>query len=148
MVRHVMHSGSQKAIQPGSQAAGQAGRQAVKQPGDQAVRGSGSQESSQAIMHSDSQAVRQTGSHAATQHTGRQSCSEAAGQPGDSQEVKQSGRKEIGSGQSLLQSAQQSAPVRMVLLHNGGSCNACTLKRFVTFRCISKQTTLLNVAIT
>jgi len=35
-----------------------------------------------------------------------------------------------------------------VLLHNGGSCNACTLKRCITFRCITKQTMLLNVAIT
>jgi hypothetical protein len=35
-----------------------------------------------------------------------------------------------------------------VLLHNGGSCNACTMKRCITFRCITKQTTLLNVAIT
>jgi hypothetical protein len=34
-----------------------------------------------------------------------------------------------------------------VLLHNGGSCNASTLKRCVTFRCITKQTMLLNVAI-
>jgi hypothetical protein len=37
---------------------------------------------------------------------------------------------------------------RRVLLHNGGSCNACTMKRCITFRCITKQTTLLNVAIT
>ncbi len=36
----------------------------------------------------------------------------------------------------------------LVLLHNGGSCNACTMKRCITFRCITKQTTLLNVAIT
>ncbi len=32
----------------------------------------------------------------------------------------------------------------MVLLHNGGSCNACTLKQCITFRCITKQTTLLK----
>ncbi len=38
--------------------------------------------------------------------------------------------------------------VYWVLLHNGGSCNACTLKRCITFRCITEQTTLLNVAIT
>jgi hypothetical protein len=66
-----------------------------------------------------SQAVRQTCSHTATQQTVRQSCSEAAGQPGDSQEsdsqeVRQSGRKAIGIGQSLLQSAQQSEPARIV----------------------------------
>jgi hypothetical protein len=35
-----------------------------------------------------------------------------------------------------------------VQLHNGGSCNACTMKRCISFRCITKQTTLLNVAIT
>jgi hypothetical protein len=36
----------------------------------------------------------------------------------------------------------------LMLLHNGGSCNACTLKRCITFLCITKQIMLLNVAIT
>jgi hypothetical protein len=42
----------------------------------------------------------------------------------------------------------ESKEAQTVLLHNGGSCNACTMKRCITFRCITKQTTLLNVAIT
>jgi hypothetical protein len=43
---------------------------------------------------------------------------------------------------------KQQNPIKLVLLHNGGSCNACTMKRCITFRCISKHTTLLNVTIT
>ncbi len=31
-----------------------------------------------------------------------------------------------------------------VLLHNGGSCNACTIKRNITLRCIPKQSTWQN----
>jgi hypothetical protein len=38
-------------------------------------------------------------------------------------------------------------PCKTVLLHNGGFLNACTLKRSITFWCITKQSTSLYVAI-
>ncbi len=38
--------------------------------------------------------------------------------------------------------------IRIRIRNPGGFCNACTLKRCITFRCNTKQTMLLNVAIT
>ncbi len=48
-------------------------------------------------------------------------------------------------GSATLPSLPQEWP--KVLLQNGGFCNTCTLKRCILFRCITKQRSLLTVAI-
>jgi hypothetical protein len=39
------------------------------------------------------------------------------------------------------ESCRRERIVRVVLLHNGRSCNACTIKRSITLLCIPKQST-------
>jgi hypothetical protein len=38
--------------------------------------------------------------------------------------------------------------VLVMLLQNGGSCKACTLKRCIIFRCITQQSMKLNIVLT
>ncbi len=45
---------------------------------------------------------------------------------------------------ALLNRTLTNAHERTVLLHNGRSCNACTIKRIITLLCIPKQSTWQN----